>query len=165
MKFSNKRIRAVAAPAPPWLWSPASASASPAPRTAASARYVTATAAPATSPRPTPPPARSPARTPPTAAFTVDGTVKTVDVAVGDAVDAGDVLATLKKGPLQLAVLNAETAVAQAKASLYAAKHPSRPVRAGRSRLAAQRLGQSVPGGSGGRAVPAARRSRSTRPC
>ena len=59
------------------------------------------------------------------ASFTVDGTVKSVDVAVGDTVDAGDELATLKTGPLKLAVLNAETAVAQAKASLYAAENPS----------------------------------------
>ncbi|HSK32696.1 MAG TPA: biotin/lipoyl-binding protein, partial [Propionicimonas sp.] len=59
------------------------------------------------------------------AAFTVDGTVKSVAVAVGDTVDAGDDLATLKTGPLKLAVLNAETAVAQAKASLYAAQNPT----------------------------------------
>jgi multidrug efflux pump subunit AcrA (membrane-fusion protein) len=59
------------------------------------------------------------------AAFTVDGTVKSVAVAVGDTVDAGDDLATLKTGPLKLAVLNAETAVAQAKASLYAAQNPA----------------------------------------
>ena len=32
------------------------------------------------------------------ASFTVDGTVKTVAVAVGDDVDAGDVLATLQAG-------------------------------------------------------------------
>ncbi len=59
------------------------------------------------------------------AAFTVDGTVKAVAVSVGDSVDAGDELATLKTGPLKLAVLNAETAVAQAKASLYAAENPT----------------------------------------
>ena len=59
------------------------------------------------------------------AAFTVDGTVKSVAVAVGATVEAGDVLATLKRGPLQLAVLNADTSVAQAEASLYAARNPS----------------------------------------
>lgn len=59
------------------------------------------------------------------AAFAVDGTVKTVAVAVGDEVAAGDTLATLNKAALQLAVLNAETAVARANASLYAARHPS----------------------------------------
>jgi RND family efflux transporter MFP subunit len=59
------------------------------------------------------------------AAFTVDGTVKRVDVAVGDEVTAGDTLATLNKAALQLAVLNAETSVARANASLYAARHPS----------------------------------------
>ena len=59
------------------------------------------------------------------AAFTVDGTVKAVAVSVGDSVEAGDELATLKTGPLKLAVLNAETSVAQAKASLYAAENPT----------------------------------------
>ena len=59
------------------------------------------------------------------AAFPVDGTVKSVAVAVGATVEAGDVLATLKRGPLQLAVLNADTSVAQAEASLYAARNPS----------------------------------------
>ena len=57
--------------------------------------------------------------------FAVDGTVKTVDVAVGDTVDAGDTLAVLDKGELQLAVLNATTTVAQAEASLYSAQHPA----------------------------------------
>ena len=64
------------------------------------------------------------------AAFSVDGTVKSVAVAVGDAVEAGDVLAVLKKGPLQLAVLEAETSVARANATLYAARHPSSTARA-----------------------------------
>ncbi|MCC6494633.1 MAG: biotin/lipoyl-binding protein [Propionibacteriaceae bacterium] len=81
------------------------------------------------------------------AAFTVDGTVKSVAVAVGDSVEAGDVLATLKKGPLQLAVLNAETAVAQAKASLYSAQHPS-SVSSGSSSG-----GGSGSGGSGGATI------------
>lgn len=75
------------------------------------------------------------------ASFSVDGTVKQVDVAVGDAVEVGDVLATLKKGPLQLAVLEAETDVARANAALYAAKHPSS-------------TGSSSPGGSGGGSTP-----------
>lgn len=57
--------------------------------------------------------------------FAVDGTVKKVDVAVGDTVDAGDTLAVLNKGELQLAVLNATTTVAQAEASLYSAQHPA----------------------------------------
>jgi RND family efflux transporter MFP subunit len=57
--------------------------------------------------------------------FAVAGTVKKVSVSVGDQVDAGDVLAVLKKGTLQLAVLNAETSVARANASLYAARHPA----------------------------------------
>lgn len=60
-----------------------------------------------------------------TASFAVDGTVSSVSAAVGKSVEAGEVLAVLKKGPLQLAVLQAETSVAQAKASLYSAEHPS----------------------------------------
>lgn len=59
------------------------------------------------------------------ASFEVSGTVSSVKVAVGDKVDAGDTLAQLNKAELQLAVLNASTAVAQAEASLYSAKHPS----------------------------------------
>lgn len=57
--------------------------------------------------------------------FSVTGTVKKVDVAVGDAVTAGQRLAVLNTTALQLAVLNAETSVAQAKASLYSAQHPA----------------------------------------
>jgi len=60
-----------------------------------------------------------------TAAFAVGGTVKSVAVAVGDSVQAGDTLAVLNKTDLQLAVLNASAAVAQAEASLYSAQHPS----------------------------------------
>src|SRR5665647_2479405 len=74
---------------------------------AASARYVTTTVATGNISRDNTKAAK----------FTVDGTVKGVAVSVGDTVDAGDELATLKTGPLKLAVLNAETAVAQAKAS------------------------------------------------
>lgn len=59
------------------------------------------------------------------ASFAVDGTVSSVKVAVGDQVEAGDVLAVLKKGPLQLAVLDAETSVAEAKANLYSAQNPT----------------------------------------
>ena len=57
--------------------------------------------------------------------YTVSGTVKTVSVAVGDEVEAGDTLAVLSKGALRLAVLNATTTVAQAEAALYAAQHPA----------------------------------------
>ncbi len=59
------------------------------------------------------------------ASFAVDGTVSSVKVAVGDQVEAGDVLAVLKKGPLQLSVLDAETSVAEAKANLYSAQNPT----------------------------------------
>ncbi len=59
------------------------------------------------------------------ASFSVSGTVKSVKVAVGDEVEAGDTLATLSKGTLRLAVLNATTSVAEAEATLYAAQHPA----------------------------------------
>ncbi len=67
------------------------------------------------------------------ASFSVSGTVKKVAVAVGDEVEAGDVLAVLDKGKLQLAVLNAETSVARAKASLYSAQHPATTASSGGS--------------------------------
>ena len=60
-----------------------------------------------------------------TATFSVDGTVKKVYVTIGEEVQAGDVLARLNTAELKLALLNAETDLAQAKASLYAARHPS----------------------------------------
>ncbi len=59
------------------------------------------------------------------ATFRIDGTVRSVAVAVGDEVEAGDTLATLNKAALQLAVLNAQTSLARAEATLYAAEHPS----------------------------------------
>jgi multidrug efflux pump subunit AcrA (membrane-fusion protein) len=60
-----------------------------------------------------------------TATFTVDGTVRKVHVAIGDEVQAGDLLARLNTAELKLALLNAETDLAQAKASLYEARHPA----------------------------------------
>ncbi|NMD47543.1 MAG: biotin/lipoyl-binding protein, partial [Propionibacterium sp.] len=85
------------------------------------------------------------------ASFAVDGTVSSVKVAVGDTVDAGDVLAVLKKGPLQLAVLDAETSVAEAKATLYAAEHPSSSgtVSGSRSGSGSSGSGSSGSGSSG----------------
>lgn len=59
------------------------------------------------------------------ATFTADGTVRTVKVAVGDQVSAGQVLAKLDTRALTLAVLEAETSLAQAKLSLYNAQNPS----------------------------------------
>lgn len=59
------------------------------------------------------------------ATFSVDGTVRSVKVAVGDEVSVGDVLAKLNTRSLKLAVLEAETSLAQAKLSLYTAQHPS----------------------------------------
>lgn len=51
-------------------------------------------------------------------AFQVDGTVASVDVAVGDAVAAGDVLATLDPTPLQEALEQAESELADAEQRL-----------------------------------------------
>lgn len=59
------------------------------------------------------------------ATFAVDGTVESVKVAIGDTVTQGQVLATVDTTALKLALLNAETNQAQAKATLYAAQHPS----------------------------------------
>ena len=95
------------------------------------------------------------------ASFAVDGTVGSVKVAVGDTVDAGEVLAVLKKGPLQLAALEAETSVAEAKAALYSALHPSGPSsRTGSAGSGSAGSGSSGSGsgsrsgsGSGGRTV------------
>ncbi|PFG17275.1 HlyD family secretion protein [Propionicimonas paludicola] len=67
------------------------------------------------------------------ASFSVSGTVESIAVAVGDTVKAGDTLAVLNTSDLQLAVLNASTAVAQAEASLYAAKHPTSTASSGGS--------------------------------
>ncbi|HQD97612.1 MAG TPA: biotin/lipoyl-binding protein, partial [Propionicimonas sp.] len=93
--------------------------------TAASSRWVTATAAAGDVTQTYTATGTTTRKNTEEAAFSVSGTVKSVSVAVGDEVDAGDTLATLKKGPLQLALLEAETQVAAKKAALYAAKHPS----------------------------------------
>jgi len=50
--------------------------------------------------------------------FAVSGTVSSVSVAVGDTVTAGETLASLDPKPLNSAVLDAEAALAQAKATL-----------------------------------------------
>lgn len=60
-----------------------------------------------------------------TATFAADGTVKSVKVTVGEQVAAGQVLATLDSRALRLALLQAETTVAQAELNLYNARHPS----------------------------------------
>jgi RND family efflux transporter MFP subunit len=59
------------------------------------------------------------------AAFSATGTVNKVSVAVGSVVSTGDVLATISTRSVKLAVLQAETSVAQAELSLYNAKHPN----------------------------------------
>jgi len=53
-----------------------------------------------------------------TLSFAADGTVKSVDVAVGDTVHAGDTLATLDRSELEAAVITARAALAQAKQRL-----------------------------------------------
>ncbi len=85
-----------------------------------------------------------------TASFAVDGTVSSVEVSVGSSVDAGEVLAVLKKGPLQLAVLQAETSVAEAKASLYSAQHPSSATSASRTGSTAQAASRANSSGTSG---------------
>lgn len=85
------------------------------------------------------------------ASFSVSGTVKSVKVAVGDTVSAGQVLATLDTSSLELAVLNAETDLAKANATLYAAKHPSSTSssKSGGSSSGGSSSGGSAGGGSG----------------
>ncbi|MGB7964328.1 MAG: biotin/lipoyl-binding protein [Propionicimonas sp.] len=86
------------------------------------------------------------------ATFAVDGTLQQVEVAIGDTVTQGQVLATLDTTALKLALLNAETNQAQAKATLYAAQHPatssSSSARAGAS--AATPSGSSAAAGAAG---------------
>ena len=60
-----------------------------------------------------------------TATFAVSGTVNSIKVTVGEQVAAGQVLATIDSRALKLALLQAETTVAQAELNLYNAKHPS----------------------------------------
>lgn len=80
------------------------------------------------------------------AAFSVTGTVNKLKVGVGDTVAAGEVLATLDTAALKLALLNAETDLASAKATLYAAEHPSSTSSGSRGAGS----GISLPSGSGG---------------
>ncbi|MDQ7991893.1 MAG: biotin/lipoyl-binding protein, partial [Propionicimonas sp.] len=86
------------------------------------------------------------------AAFSVDGTVKKLKVDIGDAVEAGDVLATLDTTALKLALLNAETDLAGAKATLYAAEHPSSS--SSSSRSSGSGSSGSGSSGTGGITVP-----------
>jgi multidrug efflux pump subunit AcrA (membrane-fusion protein) len=60
-----------------------------------------------------------------TATFAADGTVKSLKVSVGDQVEVGQILATLDTRALKLALLQAETTVAQAELNLYNARHPA----------------------------------------
>ncbi len=67
------------------------------------------------------------------ATFTARGTVASVKVGVGDKVKAGATLATLDEASLKLALLDAESTLAQAKASLYSAQHPASSTTGGAS--------------------------------
>lgn len=82
------------------------------------------------------------------ATFSVDGTVKSVAVEVGDTVSAGDTIATLDSASLKLALLNAETDLAQAEATLYAAENPSSTTSSG-SGGGGSGAGSGSAGGSG----------------
>lgn len=88
------------------------------------------------------------------ATFSVTGTVKKLKVGVGDVVAAGDVLATLDTAALKLALLNAQTDLASAKATLYAAEHPSSSSSRGSSSVTLPAGGSGTSGGSGGTSVP-----------
>lgn len=85
-------------------------------------------------------------------AFEVNGTVKTVEVNLGDTVEQGQVLARLDPEPLELAVRDAEAALSEANALLAQARSTlSRYVAAGAA-VARQEVDQA-------RAVQASRRS------
>ncbi|MDR1790891.1 MAG: biotin/lipoyl-binding protein [Propionibacteriaceae bacterium] len=57
--------------------------------------------------------------------FTASGTVKSIKVAVGDTVEAGDTLATLETLELKQEVAQKKASLLQAKASLYTIEHPT----------------------------------------
>jgi multidrug efflux pump subunit AcrA (membrane-fusion protein) len=78
--------------------------------------------------------------------FSVSGTVSSVPVKIGDQVTAGDVLAKLDSAELKLAVLNAESDLADAEASLYSAEHPA----TGASGIRIPNVNLADLGGSGG---------------
>ncbi|OYO10378.1 hypothetical protein BI335_17760 [Enemella evansiae] len=98
------------------------------------------------------------------ASFPVAGTISGVNVAVGDQVRQGDVLATMDPLPLQTALLDARAQLAQAQAQLDSDQNPTAPPRlpgpgAGAVRPGAPGVpgvpdGAGIPGGAGVPQVP-----------
>jgi len=91
-----------------------------------------------------------------TATFAVSGTVNSVKVTVGEQVAAGQVLATIDSRALKLALLQAETTVAQAELNLYNAQHPASSSSASKkaSSSSSSSTSSSSKSGSGAGATP-----------
>ncbi len=77
--------------------------------------------------------------------FTSPGTVASVPVAQGQQVKAGQVLATLSTGPLDLAVLRAEATLAKARAALESDQTPSSTGQTNQARVPAAPVRSSAP--------------------
>ncbi len=77
--------------------------------------------------------------------FTSPGTVTSVPVAQGQQVKAGQVLATLSTGPLDLAVLRAEATLAKARAALESDQTPSSTGQTNQARVPAAPVRSSAP--------------------
>ena len=77
--------------------------------------------------------------------FTSPGTVASVPVAQGQQVKAGQVLATLSTGPLDLAVLRAEATFAKARAALESDQTPSSTGQTNQARVPAAPVRSSAP--------------------
>ena len=100
MMFDNPKVRAVAAAGTALVVIAAIGIGVANSSQAASARYVTATVATGDVVQTYTATGTISRNNNQAATFTVDGTVKSVSVSVGDTVDAGDELSTLKTGPL-----------------------------------------------------------------
>ena len=90
------------------------------------------------------------------AAFPVAGTITAVNVAVGDRVQQGQVLATMDPLPLQAALLDAQAQLAQAQAQLDSDQNPTSPAGAAGAAGASGRTGAGAAGGAGAAASAAA---------
>jgi len=77
--------------------------------------------------------------------FTSPGTLASVPVAQGQQVKAGQVLATLSTGPLDLAVLRAEATLAKARAALESDQTPSSTGQTNQARVPAAPVRSSAP--------------------
>jgi HlyD family secretion protein len=89
-----------------------------------------------------------------TATFAVSGTVNSVKVTVGEQVAAGQVLATIDSRALKLALLQAETTVAQAELNLYNAQHPASASSASKKASSSSSSSTSSSSKSGAGAAP-----------